>query len=293
MVASGLVTAWRLAICPTSRLPPSTKATMEGVVRDPSLLGITTASPCSITATQLLVVPRSMPMTLPNPLPSRPVARRHRGRHHHHGRTEQPPAVHPGPPVLAHHRSRDRSRRGNGGERLVQRRIEDLAQRILRLHAVAEERLLHLAEHHPHPVGQRVARRRGSERPLQVVDGGEEILHHRTGSGPGRLLPLARHALAEVLEVGGGAQEPIVLRGELALEPLHVGSEVGGGRNHLDRRVASGLLRSLSAVPGDALQRLLQDGGGDIRGKAPFFSGSGHGWFAGRGYGLSGEYVTG
>ncbi len=64
-VASGFVMAWRLAICPTRRSPPSVKATIDGVVRDPSLFGITTASPCSITATQLLVVPRSMPMTLP------------------------------------------------------------------------------------------------------------------------------------------------------------------------------------------------------------------------------------
>src|SRR5512137_2980477 len=144
MVASGLVTAWRLAICPTSRLPPSANATMEGVVRDPSLLGITTASPCSITATQLLVVPRSMPMTLPKPLPSRPFAGRYGGRHRHHRRTEQAPVVHPGSPVLAHHGPWDRPRRGHGRERLVQRRIEDLAQRVLRFHAMAEERLLHL-----------------------------------------------------------------------------------------------------------------------------------------------------
>src|SRR5512137_674974 len=204
MVASGLVTAWRLAICPTSRLPPSAKATMEGVVRDPSLLGITTASPCSITATQLLVVPRSMPMTLPNPLPSRTFARWPAGRssHGHHGRPQQPSVVHPGPSVLADDRPRDRSGRRDRGERLVQRRVEDLAHRVLRLHAVPEERLLHLPEHHPHPVGERITGWRGGERPLQVVDGGEEILHHRSGRVPGGLLPLASHPLAEVLEVG-------------------------------------------------------------------------------------------
>src|SRR5690606_19093334 len=50
--------------CPTSRSPPSVKPTMDGVVRLPSLLGITTGSPPSITETQLLVVPRSIPMTL-------------------------------------------------------------------------------------------------------------------------------------------------------------------------------------------------------------------------------------
>src|ERR1700682_3836200 len=63
-VASGLVIAWRFAICPTSRSPASVNPTIEGVVRLPSELGITTGSPPSITATQLFVVPRSIPMTL-------------------------------------------------------------------------------------------------------------------------------------------------------------------------------------------------------------------------------------
>src|SRR5262245_37371514 len=60
----GLVTAWRLAAWPTSRSPESVKATMEGVVRAPSEFSITLTSLPSITATQELVVPRSMPMTL-------------------------------------------------------------------------------------------------------------------------------------------------------------------------------------------------------------------------------------
>ena len=64
MVFVGLVMAWRLAGSPTLRSPPSMKATTEGVVRLPSLLLMTTGSFPSITATQLLVVPRSMPMIL-------------------------------------------------------------------------------------------------------------------------------------------------------------------------------------------------------------------------------------
>ncbi len=64
-VFSGLVTAWRLATWPTSRSPSLATATTEGVVRVPSWLTTTTASPFSITATTELVVPRSMPMTLP------------------------------------------------------------------------------------------------------------------------------------------------------------------------------------------------------------------------------------
>ena len=74
----GLVTAWRLAGMPTSFSPLSVKATMEGVVRAPSAFSITFAPLPSITATQLLVVPRSIPITSPPPAlaarPRRPVA---------------------------------------------------------------------------------------------------------------------------------------------------------------------------------------------------------------------------
>src|SRR5450755_3288583 len=64
-VFSGLVTAWRLAIVPTRTSPLSSQATTEGVRRAPSSLTMTLASLPSITATTLLVVPRSMPMILP------------------------------------------------------------------------------------------------------------------------------------------------------------------------------------------------------------------------------------
>src|SRR5438876_4902473 len=64
MVFSGLVTACLLATWPTSRSPPFVIETIEGVVRDPSLLSNTVGSPASITATTEFVVPRSMPITL-------------------------------------------------------------------------------------------------------------------------------------------------------------------------------------------------------------------------------------
>src|SRR3990170_1074228 len=64
MVFSGLVTACRLAIWPTRRSPVLAMATMEGTVRPPSALGMTTGSPPSMTAMQELVVPRSIPMAL-------------------------------------------------------------------------------------------------------------------------------------------------------------------------------------------------------------------------------------
>src|SRR5919107_3869544 len=61
MVRSTLVTAWRLATSPTRTSPPLAKATTDGVVREPSALGLTVGSPPSSTATTELVVPRSMP----------------------------------------------------------------------------------------------------------------------------------------------------------------------------------------------------------------------------------------
>ena len=61
-VRGALVTACRLAASPTRRSPALVKATTEGVVRWPSALGITTGLPPSMTAAQLLVVPRSIPM---------------------------------------------------------------------------------------------------------------------------------------------------------------------------------------------------------------------------------------
>src|SRR3954464_10515818 len=64
IVFSGLVTAWRLATCPTGRSPVFVKATTDGVRRLPSGLVITTGSPPSMTATTELVVPRSIPMIL-------------------------------------------------------------------------------------------------------------------------------------------------------------------------------------------------------------------------------------
>src|SRR3954470_15545963 len=64
IVRSGFVMAWRLATSPTRTSPFLAKATTEGVVRDPSELGMTTGSPASRTLTTELVVPRSIPTAL-------------------------------------------------------------------------------------------------------------------------------------------------------------------------------------------------------------------------------------
>src|SRR5450759_1848254 len=62
-VFSGLVIACLFATSPTRRSPFLLIATIEGVIRAPSALGITTGSPPSITAIQEFVVPRSIPIT--------------------------------------------------------------------------------------------------------------------------------------------------------------------------------------------------------------------------------------
>src|ERR1700756_1317413 len=62
MVFCGLVIAWRFAGSPTLRSPFFKKATIDGVVRRPSSFAITTGSLPSITDTQELVVPKSIPI---------------------------------------------------------------------------------------------------------------------------------------------------------------------------------------------------------------------------------------
>src|SRR5690348_6402810 len=74
--------AWRRASWPTRRSPWLVKATTEGVVRDPSALGITVGLPPSVAAITEFVVPRSIPTavaiaapSLPTSHPSRPDGR--------------------------------------------------------------------------------------------------------------------------------------------------------------------------------------------------------------------------
>ena len=61
-VFSGLVTAYLFAGIPTSFCPSAVNATIDGVVLNPSWFSITFATLPSITATQELVVPRSIPI---------------------------------------------------------------------------------------------------------------------------------------------------------------------------------------------------------------------------------------
>src|ERR1022692_1185669 len=70
-VFCGFVTAWRLADCPTSTSPSFVKATIDGVVRSPSLFSMTLGLPPSMIETHEFVVPRSMPIIFAICKPSR------------------------------------------------------------------------------------------------------------------------------------------------------------------------------------------------------------------------------
>ncbi len=61
IVPFGFKMAWRRANCPTKRSPLGVKATTDGVVREPSTLGMTTGWPPSTVAMTEFVVPRSIP----------------------------------------------------------------------------------------------------------------------------------------------------------------------------------------------------------------------------------------
>jgi len=61
-VFSAFITAWRFAAKPTNFYLSLVNATTEGVVRYPSEFSMTLGVLPSITATQELVVPRSIPI---------------------------------------------------------------------------------------------------------------------------------------------------------------------------------------------------------------------------------------
>src|SRR5438105_10025304 len=208
-VASGLVIACRLAICPTSRSPASVKPTIEGVVRLPSELGITTGSPPSMTATHEFVVPRSMPITLAMSCPAfrsprsslnnralvgqskekwsellllRLGGRLRRGSFlarlgdHHRCGAHQPVAQLVSARHLRHHGARGLLRFLRH-ERLVQVGIEGLAHGGEAGDAVLRQRAFEQLLHQPHAFDHltQVVLLGVVERSLQVVGDGQEV----------------------------------------------------------------------------------------------------------------------
>ena len=242
-VFSALVTACRLAICPTSGSPLSRNPTTEGVVREPSALGITTGSKPSTVATQELVVPRSMPMVratvedqaLPESVRfrrSEPVrrwpggGRGRRHRHHHHRRAQQALAD----AVALLHLVQHRPGRGLGAGHLrdgvVQPGIEGLALGLQRLDVVALELALEQAQHQGHALLQGLdvgGALDGGRGPLEVVGHLQHVAQHGL---PGLVLVfglLAADPLLVVVELGRDPQHPVAQLDAFGLEGGHLG----------------------------------------------------------------------
>src|SRR4051812_209290 len=244
-VASGFVMAWRFAICPTRRSPASVNPTIEGVVRLPSELGMTTGSPPSMTATQLLVVPRSMPITLGmeavvppasctstfagsgknaprgvgkfGPLPHlRPgrfsaVGRSASFGHHHRSRAHEPIVE-----LVTLRHLGDDGARGLVAlllhQRFVHGRIERLSHGGEPADAVLGERGLEELLHQPHAVDHLagIVLLGVIEGALQVVHHGQEVLQQALDPEALHVLLLLQRALLEVVELRGGPEQPLM-----------------------------------------------------------------------------------
>src|SRR5688500_8184077 len=252
VVFCGLVTACRLADWPTRTSSSLVKATMDGVVRSPSLFSITRGLPPSMIATQELVVPRSMPMTFAMYVRLRSSITRWRywlgrdttiqagypsvrlvgGARHDYSRRPQQPAVER---VALLDDREDRAWRGLGGflgrHGLVQLRVEGLPLRIddgdprplesleqqppSRLHAFDE----------PGGIGPRAPR--GAE--LQAVRHLEQVGGQTLRAKPPRRLDVALGALAGVVRLRHGTQQRVTVRlglRERRPQSLELGGEV-------------------------------------------------------------------
>src|SRR3990170_2293759 len=225
MVFSGFVMACRLATWPTSRSPLLAKATTDGVMRPPSAFVMTWGSPPSMTATTEFVVPRSMPMILPigSSVLLRVV------RHSDEARPDDP-VVQAVPALqLADHLVVGMVGGRLVDDRLVEVRIERMADRIDRPDPLALEDVPQLAFHQPHPLDPGVLRvgRHALESPVEVVKNAEQLADEDRVAELAHCGPLLVGAPLEVREVRRGALPVIevLLRlrsdlGELALERL-------------------------------------------------------------------------
>src|SRR4029453_7485456 len=237
-VRSGLVTAWRFAIWPTSCSPWSVNATIEGVVRAPSALGMTWGSPPSMSDTHELVVPRSIPITFPivssqggkvGPLDlAVPVARCLRD--HHPGRPQQPIPQPVTRLVHLHHRVGRQRSVFLLRHRFVHVRIERLPCRLDPGHAVFGEGSVEFALHEldalQHSLEVPAAAACVLYGAIQVIDRRQQILDEILVPVAVRLLALAQVALAEVVEVGGEPEQPLLEGGRLLAQLLELAAEL-------------------------------------------------------------------
>src|ERR1019366_811655 len=156
-------------------------------------------------------------------------------------------------------------------DRLVHRRVETRANRLDGLDPDGTQRLLELDHHHAQPVQELLATAipgRVADGATEVVENGKERLSGVLGCVPPTVGELLGLAPAEVLEVGGEAQQLVTPLGELGpqdLDALRSDSFGGGGRHPRDvRRSLTGRGR-LGCPPGSLRPRTGGPGGGDAR----------------------------
>src|SRR5689334_3257185 len=220
MVFRGFVTAWRLAICPTRRSPFSVNPTMDGVVLPPSLLGTTWGDPPSITATQQLVVPRSIPMTFPMACAASSNSRLSFSgrlalsprRDPHQGRAEQMPTKSIALAEFLEHDALFKSLHDSRLHRLVKVGIEALPHCPHLFQTFPGEDLQHLLDGQGDALAEGDIGLRGSpgQGALEIIDDGQETLEDGHPYSPLGFLPLLLHPLPCILEFRLLAQQHVV-----------------------------------------------------------------------------------
>ena len=174
------------------------------------------------------------------------AARPPRRRDRHERRPEQPLVQVEPAAVLGDHVPGWRLGRRDLRERLVEARVERLPERAEDLDAVPRAPPRTPCAPCRTPSRERVVRRRGGERAVEVVDDRQEVLEQPLGAELLDLLPLALRALAEVLEVGRRAEPPLVLVLQLGESRAPSPARARAARRERAARASSSAIRASS-----------------------------------------------
>src|SRR5208282_3614595 len=239
-VLVGLVIDWRLAIWPTSRSPASVNATTDGVVRLPSELAITTGSPPSMNATQLFVVPKSIPITFAIFLKTLSSRDNHASvtfnigdiafasaslsrigpgllRNRHAGRTQGPVTDQIAAMEFIDDGVRRMHLRRHVIDRFMPIGIERLADRLQRCHALRTQKIDQRPHRHLDAIDDRpgvIAIAGGPERALEVVDDRQQVAEDGLALDADRFLALLANSLARIFGVGERAKILVLQLGD-------------------------------------------------------------------------------
>ena len=155
-------------------------------------------------------------------------------------------------------------------DRLVHRRVEARADGFDGLDPDGGQRLLELDQHHPKPFQELLSATvssRVADRPAEVVEHGKEGQSGFLGRVPTPVGELLGLAPAEVLEVGGQAQQLVASLGELSPQALDLRLRLRGGFGAEGRHRGVREVLTSRAGPdfpaGSVATRARSAGGGD------------------------------